>query len=271
MSEHDEIAAANQRHWERMVEEGCGFTQPWLNLNRDILRRYAAGRLDPVPEELVEMYPAGVLVDVEGRDVLCLASGGGQQSAVFGVLGTRVTVVDLVEGQLEGDRAAMEHYGYEVTTICADMRNLSCLEDETFDLVYQAPSMSYVPDVREVYAEVARVLRDGGLYRVSFTNPVAEFIDWNTWDGQGYRIAKPYRDRIEGPDEGGAGGSIQFRHSMTDIFNGLLEVGLSVREVQDDPQYFRKENVEAPPGTWAHLLTSAGMFAIVARKSVESS
>jgi hypothetical protein len=131
--------------------------------------------------------------------------------------------------------------------------------------------MAYVPEVREVYAEVARVLRDGGLYRVSFTNPVAEFIDWNSWDGKGYRIRVPYRERVEGPDEDGTGGPIQFRHSMTDIFNGLLEAGLSVREVQDDPQYYRQENVESPPGTWTHLLTYAGMFAIVARKRVGSS
>jgi len=252
-----------------MVKEGCGFTRPWLELDGDALRRYATGQLDPVPEGLIEMYPLGVLADVEGKEVLCLASGGGQQSAVFGLLGARVTVVDLVGGQLEGDRVAASHYGYEVTTHCADMRDLAILGDTSFDLVYQAPSMAYVPDVREVYAEVARVLRNGGLYRASFTNPVAEFIDWNTWDGQGYRIAKPYRERVEGPEDGG-NGSIAFRHSMTDIFNGLLEVGLSIREVQDDPQYYRKENVEAPPGTWGHLLTYAGMFAIVARKREDS-
>jgi SAM-dependent methyltransferase len=267
MNERDEIAATNRQHWDRMVKEGCGFTRPCLNLDRNIICHYIAGRLDSVPAPLLEMYPAGVLADVAGKDVLCLASGGGQQSAVFGLLGARVTVADIVEGQLEGDRLAAGHYGYEVTTLCADMRDLSCLGDETFDLVYQAPSMSYVPDVREVYTEVARVLRDGGRYRVCFTNPVAEFVDWNSWDGEGYRITMPYRERVQGPDEGGGNDSIQFRHSMTDIFNGLLVTGLSIQEVHDDPQYFRKENIEAPPGTWVHLLTYAGAFAIVARKT----
>jgi SAM-dependent methyltransferase len=266
VKERDEISDINRRHWERMVRERCGFTRPFLGLQRNVIRQYIADQLEPVPDPLVEMYPADVLADVEGKDVLCLASGGGQQSAVFGLLGARVTVVDLVEGQLEGDRVAAEHYGYKVTTVCADMRDLFSLGDDIFDLVYQAPSMAYVPDVREVYSEVARVLRNGGLYRVCFTNPVTEFVDWDSWDGQGYRIAKPYRERVEGPEDGG-NGSIAFRHSMTDIFNGLLEVGLSVREVQDDPQYYRRENVEAQPGTWAHLLTYAGAFAIVARKN----
>ena len=157
----DEIGSVNERHWERMVKEGCGFTRPWLDLDRALVRQYAQGQLDPVPAPLIEMYPANVLADVEGKDVLCLASGGGQQSAVFGLLGARVTVVDLAEGQLEADRTAAAYYGYEVTTIRADMRDLSCIGDESFSMVYQAPSMAYVPDVRQVYAEVARVLRAG--------------------------------------------------------------------------------------------------------------
>jgi len=36
--------------------------------------------------------------------VLCLASGGEQQSAIFGLLGADVTVLDLCAQQLAGDR-----------------------------------------------------------------------------------------------------------------------------------------------------------------------
>jgi SAM-dependent methyltransferase len=262
----DEIGATNRRHWERMVKEGCGFTQPWLDLNRALLRRYVCGQLDPVPAPLLEIYPASLLADVEGKDVLCLASGGGQQSAVFGLLGARVTVVDLTEGQLDGDKTAAAHYGYEVTTICADMRDLSCLGDGTFNLVYQAPSMAYVPDVRPVYAEVFRALRPNGIYRVCFTNPATEFVDWDSWDGEGYRLTKPYADRIEGTTEEGAEGSIQFRHSMADIFNGLVATGFSIQQVEDDPQHRAQRNAKAQPGTWEHWLTYVVGFAVVARK-----
>jgi SAM-dependent methyltransferase len=262
----DEIGAVNEQHWARMVKEGCGFTRPWLNLNRDLLHRYVEGRLDPVPAALLEMYPVNVLVDIEGKKVLCLASGGGQQSAVFALLGARVTVVDLVEGQLEGDVTAAAHYGYEVTTVRADMRDLSCIGEGGFDLVYQAPSMAYVPDVRPVYAGVFRVLKPRGVYRVCFTNPATEFVDWNSWDGEGYRITKPYSERIEQNAEDGATGSIQFRHYMADIFNGLIEEGVTIQQVEDSPEYFVRENAEAEPGGWNHWLTYVGGFAVVARK-----
>ena len=40
---------------------------------------------------------AGLLGDLHDREVLCLAGGGGQQSAAFANLGARVTVLDLTE------------------------------------------------------------------------------------------------------------------------------------------------------------------------------
>ena len=239
---------------------------PWLDLDPVLLRQYANGELETVPECLDDIYPSNVLAGVESKDVLCLASGGGQQSAVFGLLGARVTVLDLTEGQLEGDRTAAAHYGYELTIIQGDMRDLSCLTDESFDLVYQGNSMAWIPDVRQVYSGVVRVLRTGGVYRVDFTNPGMEFVDCSSWDGEGYCITVPYAvtEKILRPDKDGPD-SIQFRHYMGDIFNGLLEVGLSIQQVQDSPHYFR-QNAEARPGSWDHSLMYLGGFAIVAKK-----
>ena len=45
------------------------------------------------------------------------------------------------------------HYGYNVTTIQGDMRDLSDLADESFDLVY-GTGTCYIPDVHEVFVGV---------------------------------------------------------------------------------------------------------------------
>ncbi len=187
MNQQDGIAAINKRHWEWSVEKGAGCTIPMLDLDPVLLRQYATGEMEAVSERLERVYPANVLADVEGKDVLCLASGGGQQSAFFGLLGARVTVLDLTEGQLAGDRTAAAHYGYEVTTIQGDMRDLACLADGSFDLVYQTTTC-WIPDVRQVYSEVVKVLRSAGLYRVDFANPATEFVEPDSWDGKGYRV-----------------------------------------------------------------------------------
>ena len=263
MSKQDEIAAANEQHWEEMVKEGCGFTQPWLDLDGGLLLEYADGSLSPVPDPLLFIYPTSVLAGVDGKDVLGLASGGGQQSAVFGLLGARVTGVDLTEGQLDGDREAAAHYGYEVATIRADMRNLSFLGDESFDLVYQALSLGYVPHVGEVYAEVARVLRTGGLYRVGHCNPATQVLENDSWNGEGYQIGVPYAG---GRIEDDAHGAVEFRHLLGDIFNGILAAGLSIRGVYEAPIHLQ-HNAQARPGSWFHMLTYVQQyFAIVAMK-----
>ena len=248
------------QHWERMVKEKCTFTQPWLNLDPAIIRQYAQGELTQAPEPLEEMYPPDVLNNVAGKDVLCLASGGGQQSAVFALLGARVTVVDLAEGQLEGDRQAAAHYRYQVTTIQADMRDLSGIEKESFDLIYQPPSMAYVPDVRQVYSEVSRLLRPNGIYRVEYTNPATEFVDCDDWDGEGYRITRPYSERVRSR----ADGAIEYRHYLSDIFNGLIVVGLSIQQVEE-AKHYRQQSMDLKPGSWEHWRTYVTGFAIVAK------
>jgi SAM-dependent methyltransferase len=255
----DEVARANQKLWEDEVKKGCGYTIPWLDLDVATLHQYIDGKHEFVPDSFTCMYPASILADVEGKDVLCLASGGGQQSAVFGLLGARVTVVDLAEGQLEGDRKAAAHYGYDVVTFHADMRDLSCLADHAFDLVY-GTGLAYIPDVRQVYAGVARVLRTGGLFRVDFGQPAVYFT---AWDGAGYRIARPYAERVNRR----ADGAIEFRHYMDDIFNGLLELGFSIQCVCEAP-YCEHLDPDASPGSWSHEQAYvAGGFAIVARKN----
>ena len=97
----DHIAQANQQLWEVEVKKGGGYTRPWLDLDLELLQKYVNGHLDPAPYPLYVMYPPNLLQNVAGKNVLCLAAGGGQQSAIFGLLGARVTVADLTQGQLE--------------------------------------------------------------------------------------------------------------------------------------------------------------------------
>lgn len=262
MMVQDKDTNRNKDWWEKMVKEECGFTHPWINLEKKEIQGYIENQQGTPHEQLGTMFPANILSNVDGKDVLCLASGGGQQSAVFSLLGARVTVVDITEGQLNGDRKAAEHYGYEITTLRVDMRDLFVIENNSFDLVYQAPSMSYIPSVHEVYAEVGRVLRPGGLYRVAHTNPAVEFIETDSWDGEGYRISLLYTVHQV---EYGESGSIQFRHYLSDIFNGLLGEGFSIQSVQEAPIHFQ-ETFETNPGTWEHSqMYVPWIFAIVAR------
>ena len=247
-----------------MVQEKCGFTIPWLDLDHAALEKLANGKLKKIPMKLLDIFPVSVLKDVKGKDVLCLASGGGQQSAVFGMLGAHVTVIDIAEGQLAGDRKAAEHYGYRVTTIQGNMSDLSALKANSFDLVYQAPSMAYAPDVRKVYGEVARVLRPGGLYRADAADPLSQFINEASWDGKGYRISVPFT--VKKMKRAKDKNVFEFRHYLSEAFNGLIECGFIIEHVEEASADLY-QNGKPKPGSWLHsLLYAPGMFAISARK-----
>src|ERR1043166_7548373 len=99
----DEIAQYNVERWRRLVEAGALYTRPLLNLDA----ANARATLDP----------RGWIEELEGRRVLCLAGGGGRESAAFALLGARVTVFDLSEEQLGQDQRAAAHYRVAVETI----------------------------------------------------------------------------------------------------------------------------------------------------------
>jgi len=53
---------------------------------------------------------------------------------------------------------------------------------------------------------------------------------------------------------------------MGDIFNGLLDAGLEIQQVEDLSRNV-SPNEHAPPGSWAHEGTYVGgSFVVVARK-----
>jgi ubiquinone/menaquinone biosynthesis C-methylase UbiE len=202
-----------------------------------------------------------MMENVQGMNVLCLAGGGGQHSAVFSLLGAHVTVLDLTPEQLEGDQQAADHYGYPVTTIQGDMRDLSALPDGHFDRVYQPISTLYVPDLREVYAGVARVLKPGGLYLADYAVQLLYMAQDRGWDGQGYTlyVTEPYvRGAILETEDGklnfSEGESFsEFHHLLSDIINGLIAEGLSIRGLWESPwPESGRPFKELEPGSDAH-------------------
>jgi len=255
----DYIAKANNELWNTEVEKGCGYTIPWLNLDREIFDKYRDGIIEKLPEPYACIYPNSILGSLKGKRVLCLASGGGQQSAVFGILGADVTVVDISQGQLSGDRKAAEYYGYDIKVFLGDMRDLSMFEESAFDMVYQANSMAYIPNTSEVYSQVGKILKKGGIYRFVISQPAVQAVKW---DGEKYYISEPYCEKEFRRTDGG----IEFRHNMSDIFNELIKNGFELNSVYESPYSNIDLSVESP-GDWNHERAYvAGEFCLISAK-----
>ncbi len=233
----DEIARYNIQRWQSLADADALFTRPNLNFTPDTAREF--------------LDAEGQLGEVAGRNVLCLAGGGGQQSAAFALLGAEVTVYDLSEAQLERDKQAAAHYQVEINTVQGDMRDLSVLTPASFDIVYQPFSIGYVPDVRIVFAQVARVLRPGGIYYLAGDNPFLCGMSAADWNGEGYALKTPYVDEAMyvSPDPEWVYArsckplpdvreSRLYRHTLANMLNNLLGLGFTLLHVSDSKHLY---------------------------------
>src|SRR5260370_40584212 len=98
----DDIYHHNQKRWDMLASANALFSRPALRLDAEGARR----RIDP----------EGRLGAVQGKRVLCLASGGGQQTAAFALLGAEVTVLEIAEGQPDPDPQGAAPYRVAIQT-----------------------------------------------------------------------------------------------------------------------------------------------------------
>lgn len=211
----------NQRAWDARARRGERFAQP---AEADQLR-------DPLAALDSNGWLAG---EVAGRDVLCLGAGGGKQSALFATAGARVTVVDLSAEMLVLDRTVAAERGLQVRAVQASMDDLGALPAASFDLVWQPVSTCYVPDVTRVYREVARVLRDGGLYVSQHKQPTSLQADLHV-SAAGLVLVEPYYRQGSLPDSPPAlhreAGTFEFLHRWEDLVGGMCRAGLMIEDL----------------------------------------
>ena len=104
--------ATNARVWDAYARNERRFARPVSD--KEFTQRVQAVSSDP--------FLAGSLV---GRQLLCLGSGGGMQSALYAAAGAHVTVVDISPEMLALDREVATDRGLMVTTVEA---SIDCLE-----------------------------------------------------------------------------------------------------------------------------------------------
>lgn len=135
----------NKVAWDKEAGRKC----PWsIPVDSNVISNAKQGiwevKLTP------NLMPADWLGNVSGENILCLASGGGQQAPVLAAAGARVTVIDNSPKQLDQDLMVAKRDGLQLVTVEGDMRDLSMFEDEKFDIIFHPISNLYVPDIRPV-------------------------------------------------------------------------------------------------------------------------
>jgi SAM-dependent methyltransferase len=234
-----DVVAHNRTAWDREVAAGNEWTRP---VGPDVIARARAGDwsvvligYQPVPRD---WFPAGLA----GAEVLCLASGGGQQGPVLAAAGASVTVFDNSPRQLSRDQEVAAREGLAVRTVLGDMRDLGALRSGSFDLVFHPVSNVFCPDIAPVWREAFRVLRPGGVLLAGFMNPDLYIFDAAALD-RGELVVRhrlPFstldlpdaeRRRVYGD------GPVEYSHSLTAQIGGQLAAGFALTHLAEAPHH----------------------------------
>lgn len=232
-----DIRRYNRDAWNHAVRTGNRWTIP-VSSDEIARARHDAFRIVLTPSRPV---PARWFPPLEGARVLCLAGGGGQQGPILAAAGAEVTVFDNSPAQLAQDRLVADRENLHLSTVEGDMRDLSVFADGSFDLIVHPVSNCFVPDVKPVWRECARVLVKGGVLLTGFCNPIVFVMDPEL-EKQGtlqVRYAVPYSDLTSLTDEErrrytDVNEPLAFGHTLEDQIGGQLEAGLLLTAMYED-------------------------------------
>jgi SAM-dependent methyltransferase len=232
-----DIRSYNREAWNREVETNNRWTQP---VSHDEIEKAKRGEFGILLTENIHV-PHRWFPPLKGADVLCLASGGGQQGPILAALGANVTVFDNSPAQLKQDQLVAEHEKLTLKTVEGDAADLSSFAIESFDLIFNPVSTVFMQDVRVVWKECYRVLRHGGVLMTGAMNPVHYIFDLFKADEGLLEVAHsiPYSDAAslskEDLDEYLSKGlPLEFGHSLTDLLGGQCAAGFVITDLYED-------------------------------------
>lgn len=189
---------------------------------------------------------------ITGQRVLCLAAGGGRQSALYAAAGARVTVVDISPEMLRLDRQVATEHQLDVRTIETSMDDLSMLPKSSFDIVIQPVSTCYVADISAVYQQVAHCLKPGGIYISQHKQPVS-LQSSEKPTNEGYLVQEPYYRQtplptLPKPSRLREKGTLEYLHRWEQIVGLMCRAGFVIEDLLE-PCHAKPD---APVGSFGH-------------------
>lgn len=232
------IRSYNRDAWNRQVDGG---ENPWTKpASAEVIARARNGIFEILLTEN-KFVPHSWFPLIKGADILCLASGGGQQGPILAAAGANVTVFDNSPRQLEQDRFVAAREELNIKLIEGDAADLSIFAEESFDAVFNPCSTVFMKDVRPVWKEVYRVLRHGGVFMTGSMNPIHYIFDLEKMDTGILEVkyAIPYSDIASLSKEDfekytASGYPLEFGHSLADLLGGQCEAGFQITSIYED-------------------------------------
>ncbi len=222
----------NAESWDKWAKDDCTFSKP---ISHEEYAKIKDGKWEIYASPLTPI-PKKWFGNLKRKKVLCLASGGGQQAPIFAALGAEVTVLDISKEQLALDALVAEREGLDINLVRGDMTQRLPFDNETFDLIFNPVSTTYIRKVEPLWCECYRILKKGGKLITAITNP--DVFAFDLIGGKlelKYRI--PYDPTTDDHDNDESREDIQFSHSITTQIGGQLKAGFILVDLFEDYHY----------------------------------
>lgn len=180
-----------------------------------------------------------LLGQVQGKRVLDLGCGGGQNAIVFAREGAISIGVDISVQQLAFAKRLLEQEAVKVEFRHGDLAELAFQRADTVDVVFSTFAFQYVPDINRVFRQVHRVLKANGLFVFSVPHPVRYVVgDSSTrttlepqvnLDPQ--KVQRSYDDKSPIRSQAKDAFFVEHPHTVSDVMMGLLRSGFEVDTV----------------------------------------
>lgn len=172
----------------------------------------------------------------QGKKLLGLACGGGQQGPMFATHGYQTTIMDFSKEQLDKDRLVAERENLYLQTVQVDMTQPFPFEDESFDIIFCLVSNVYIEDLENMWQESYRVLKKGGLLMVGYMNPwIFVFDADDVWDRLDKTLVPKYSLPFNARQLEEAGQiaiapeyGYEFSHTLEEQIAGQLRAGFAM-------------------------------------------
>ena len=228
----------NSRAWDKLAKDNIEWSIP---VSSEEIEKARIGEWEIILTP-IKSVPREWFGDVSGKDILCLASGGGQQAPILAAAGANVVSFDASAEQLAKDRFVAERDNLEIGIEKGDAADLSRFADSSFDLIFHPCSNCFMEKLQPIWNECFRVLRSGGVLLSGFNQPFIYMYDYQAEEERGVLELKhkiPYSDieslsdeqkqKFEDKNE-----PFEYSHTLDEQIGGQIEAGFLIGGFYED-------------------------------------
>jgi ubiquinone/menaquinone biosynthesis C-methylase UbiE len=270
-----------------MMTEDREMANAWDKISLSYQRRYQIGTskihwgpLCPSEDKL------GLLGNVNGKKVIEIGSGAGQNSIVLAKQGAIITALDISKEQLEHGKKIAREENVKLDFIQGDFQELrKYFNSNSFEVAMSAYALQYcstLESMKKTFKQIHEILTPEGIFVFSLDHPVRTIGYWE--EGTDRFVLDNYFDRSQKewdytfPETGVSARMKGSFRTVSDIVNGVLQAGFRLENILEPEPVNHDDNSQfginskygsknkKDPYSFNHLSRIPGTLIIKARK-----